>query len=212
MQDRFEHATDDALELYSLGMLAEAETGVLEEHLLICAECQHRLSETDSYVRHMRAAAAKLRSRESTRRTWGAGWLSIHSMLPRLGWVAVALLGLLALAWAFVGRMRSLGDDLPPVAVTLRTSRGQPEPLAAVAPRGRALILEADVAGLIPHGPCELEIVDANGRPVRRRPVRTEGDQLTATMTGVGAGAYWVRLYACGSPPELLREYALHVE
>ena len=212
MQTRFEHATEDVLEFYSLGMLSEAETEVLEEHLLVCADCQDRLAETDDYVRHMRAATAKLRAGKGRKHTWSAGRLFSALAAPRLAWVAAALCCLFVLVWVFAGRTRSLPIISPPVAVTLQTTRGQEDSLAARAPRGRVLLLQADVTGLPQQGLCELEIVDAGGRPVRRSQVKPEGDHLAAAVPGLGPGAYWVRLYAPGSRTELLREYALRVE
>jgi hypothetical protein len=212
VQAHAEHPTEDTLELYSLGMLGEAETETLEEHLLICAECQDRLAETDDYVRHMRAAAAKLRAGKIRKLTWSAGRLSFTSVLPRPVWAAAALCCLLLLAWAIGVRTRSLPVNSPPVAVALLTARGAGDSLVAAGPRSRALLLRADVTGLSQPGCCDLEIVDARGRAVRRLRAKLEGDQLTAVVSGLDSGAYWVRAYPAGSRTELLREYALRVE
>ncbi|MCL4487766.1 MAG: zf-HC2 domain-containing protein, partial [Chloroflexi bacterium] len=46
----------DDIELYALGRLAETDTAGVEEHLLICGECQERLADWDVYARAMRAA------------------------------------------------------------------------------------------------------------------------------------------------------------
>ncbi len=54
------HIDDDALEAYSMGRLAEAEAAPLEEHLLVCPECQDRLAGWDEYIAAMRAAMEKL--------------------------------------------------------------------------------------------------------------------------------------------------------
>lgn len=55
-----EHATEDALEEYALGRLRGAAVARLEEHLLICEECQNRLSQIDSFVQGMADADGML--------------------------------------------------------------------------------------------------------------------------------------------------------
>lgn len=47
---RKEHATEETLEEFALGRLRGAALTRLEEHLLICEECQDRLSELDAFV------------------------------------------------------------------------------------------------------------------------------------------------------------------
>ncbi len=59
-----QHITDDFLERYSMGIHPASETGPLEEHLLVCSDCQDRLDARDRFVGAMRAAAAKLRHQE----------------------------------------------------------------------------------------------------------------------------------------------------
>ena len=56
------HITDDDLEPYALGRLAEAQAAPVEEHLLVCEECRGRLAGWDGYPRAMRAALEKPRS------------------------------------------------------------------------------------------------------------------------------------------------------
>ena len=55
-----EHISEDALERYAMRTLPEPELAVLEEHLLICAECRQRLQATEQYVAAMREAAARM--------------------------------------------------------------------------------------------------------------------------------------------------------
>jgi hypothetical protein len=43
------HASDEALEEYSIGCLATGELQEFEEHLLICARCQDSVALTDAY-------------------------------------------------------------------------------------------------------------------------------------------------------------------
>jgi hypothetical protein len=56
-----EHATDDTLERYAMRSPPAPESERLEEHLLVCAGCQDRLTATDQYVAAMRSAAAAIR-------------------------------------------------------------------------------------------------------------------------------------------------------
>ena len=48
------HITEDILEAYSLGQMSEAEVAPVEEHLLMCPECQDRLQATDLFVATIR--------------------------------------------------------------------------------------------------------------------------------------------------------------
>ena len=43
------HYSDDLIEDYSRGRLAEDQSSAFEEHLLMCAECQTRLAQFDEY-------------------------------------------------------------------------------------------------------------------------------------------------------------------
>lgn len=55
------HIPDDLLEEYAIGRLPDIDCAPVEEHLLICPTCQNNLTETDEYIRVMRAVLARLR-------------------------------------------------------------------------------------------------------------------------------------------------------
>ena len=55
-----EHIAEDNLERYLMKTPPEAELGRVEEHLLICHECQNRLQAMDEYVTAMKSAAAEI--------------------------------------------------------------------------------------------------------------------------------------------------------
>jgi len=59
------HISDDSLEQYTMGTLPEPDLNLVEEHLLICEECQDRLKATDAYVVAMRSALKKHGKREA---------------------------------------------------------------------------------------------------------------------------------------------------
>ena len=44
------HIAEDVLELYALGRLSEAESTPIEEHLLLCPDCQDALAATDELI------------------------------------------------------------------------------------------------------------------------------------------------------------------
>ena len=210
MQARFEHATEETLELYSLETLPEAETEVLEEHLLVCPECQQRLTGTDVYVRHMQAAAAKLRTEGPGRRA--GGFVGVFAW-PAPVWAAVVVICLLGLGWAVIGKKSILPVQSAPIAVALQAVRGVEDTSTASVPEGRPLTLEADLTGLPAEELLEMELVDAGGHPAHRSGVKPEGRRAVLPIpSGLSEGTYWVRLYTAGPRNELLREYALRVQ
>jgi len=55
------HIGDDDLEHYHLGAVFGSELGIIEEHILSCAECAERAMEIGEYVDAMRAAMARMK-------------------------------------------------------------------------------------------------------------------------------------------------------
>jgi hypothetical protein len=55
------HVPDDTLERYAIQTLSDAESGPMEDHLLICGGCRNRLNAEIEFVTAMRGAAAKIR-------------------------------------------------------------------------------------------------------------------------------------------------------
>jgi anti-sigma factor RsiW len=54
-----DHIPEDLLELYSLGRLDESQLAPVEEHLLICHDCQDRLEGIDEFVAALRSAVGQ---------------------------------------------------------------------------------------------------------------------------------------------------------
>lgn len=204
MQSSFQgHASEDALERYSLGSASEAEAEAFEEHLLVCPECQDRLAEMDVFVRATRLAARNLQERPETR--WG---LLPHLAFPRRVWIS-AMAGL-ATVLASAGLWSLLRPgNVQPVTVGLASVRGHDQPFGARAPAGRPLRLQLDAAGLPEEPPYRVEIVDANGRTVHEVAVPGAGESLEAAVPSLRPGRYWVRLYSPAAPRVLLREFGL---
>jgi anti-sigma factor RsiW len=54
------HIDDDDLERYVLDQLSEDAAAPIDEHLVVCQECQDRLAQTDQRVQAMRTALRRL--------------------------------------------------------------------------------------------------------------------------------------------------------
>ncbi len=213
MQAKWEHPSEEDLERYAMGLLAEADVEAFEEHLLICPACQDQLAQTDEFVKAMRAAAQRLRGRnEPSQSKAPTGGLSALLTPSRLAWAAAAVALLAVVIWSTGLWRPGRPANVAPVAVLLQTSRGEAETGGVTAPAGRSLLLEADSSGLPAAAQWRIEIVDERGRPVRSSPATLEGERVRLTLReGLGRGRYWVRLYAGGSETPL-QEYALRVD
>jgi hypothetical protein len=55
------HLDDEVLDGYVLGTLPSLRVAEVEEHILICEECQDRLDGTSVFVQSISAAALKFR-------------------------------------------------------------------------------------------------------------------------------------------------------
>ena len=130
---RAKHVSEEDLERYSMNQLAEPELGEVEMHLLVCVECQDRVTESDRFVRSMRVAGSKLR-REPVWRLWPAWWR------PALA-VAFAV-GLLIVAGVHLG-----SRNAAPALAVLQASRG-PMPAHSQVPAGRPVQLQMDLTDL----------------------------------------------------------------
>lgn len=197
------HAEDDQLEKYAMGALAEEESAMVEEHLLICPECQDRLSETDRYIYAMRSAAAELRREPETRR-----WALLDFTQWR--WPALAAaFGVLAIAVGIGIQHDILRRGDVPVAVALRATRGA-DSLNASAPSKQPLELSLDLTGLRDLPSYRVELVGARGETMLQASVRPSDSKLVVTVDKrLPAGTYFARIYTPAG--QLLREYGLQL-
>ena len=62
------HPFDDAIEAYSRRTLPHSKIQQIEEHLLVCHDCQDRAAATDEFVSAIRAAAMKRRRMSAKQR------------------------------------------------------------------------------------------------------------------------------------------------
>lgn len=202
--DPGDHATEEALEHYSLGTLPECELEHFEEHLLVCPSCQDRLAETDRFIRAFRNAINEI---EVSPPPTTAGLLErmLHILLRPVP-ALVAGLSTLAVVVAWRVYTPALGH-VAAVPVLLRTERGGS---LHAAPAGKPLSVQLDAAGLAQSPRYAVEIVNTTGTPLVRLLATRDGDKIAfATAREFAAGSYWVRAY--DNSGRLLREYALKV-
>lgn len=222
------HATEEILEEYSFGRICEPQLGWLEEHLLICPQCQLELDDIEEYKVFIKAGLASF---ESNRRAaavpldspTGPGSpnrlasglrraLSLHfawpGMLASKSLLATACL--VALGGAIVAwRMQSPVTMEPAVSVKLVALRGGED--IARAPSGRPLDLVFDRTDLPGDLSYRAEVVNSLGRQMWSGSVRSADQKLSIRVDRpLSAGAYWVRLSSSAGP--LLREFGLNVD
>jgi hypothetical protein len=196
------HPSQDLWEQYALGRLAEAQTAPLEEHLLLCSQCQTALTQADDYVQLMRHVMSEREAGEKQPKrkpqapwTWRPVWVAAIA--------AACLLGVVYLRRAPPG---------PAATVLLNSLRGgQGDDSAAnPAPSGKPLRLEVSAADLPVAESYRLEVVEQSGRRIWTGAASRDGDKVGAELrTGLAKGSYWVRIYR---PSELLNEFELRVE
>lgn len=213
----WKHVDEEALERYTLGHLAEADIERIEQHLLICETCQHRVEEADQYVRSMRAAARRVernpplwdRAVAAARTLWAhrRSW-----KLPLPAWNRPVLTGMTAIAACAVLLITALPDRHTPyqeVRLT-RAVRGA-EPGVANAEAGQALRVSADLTGLPVLGSYRMELADAEGRIVWQGVAAPRDSSATVEIDKKpGSGRYWVRIYDPAG--DLLREFGLRLD
>jgi hypothetical protein len=198
-----DHASDEALELYATHSLPEPALAEIEEHLLVCSQCQQQLEEIDAYVSAMRSAAKRLEQEDESRKTY---WARVSRVLTfrKFGWaMAVA-----ALVLGAVGLRLSTKRTVEPFAIVLETSRGSG---MQHAPAGRRLELNLDTQGLPSFSGYALEVVDESARLQYQSDVKAEQSAVRASLpAGLRRGTYFIRLYSPSR--ELLREYGLQID
>jgi hypothetical protein len=222
------HATEELLEEYSFGRIGEPQLGWLEEHLLICPQCQLELDGIEEYKVFIKAGLASF---ENDRRAaavaldspTGPGSmnrlasglrraLSLHfawpGMLASKNLLAAACLVALGGAM-FAWRMQSPVAMAPAVSVKLVALRGGED--IARAPSGRPLDLVFDRTDLPADLSYRAEVVNSLGRQMWSGSVRIADQNLSIRVDRpLSAGAYWVRLASSAGP--LLREFGLNVD
>jgi hypothetical protein len=204
------HPSENIFEEYAFNRLSESDCAEFEEHLLVCARCQHNLAETDQYIQLMKRGTVEWRNLSSATVT--------AAKAPRMSTVrapiaailtALALIAALAIAIPHYSR-RATGHASPTELVAFRGGAG---PAMAKARAGGPITVMIDTADLDNPRHLRIQVVDANGKQIwtgaAAEPVT--GTRISARIdTRLRAGIYWIRLYSPAGG--VLREFGLHAE
>ncbi len=208
------HPTEELLEEYCFSRVGGPALACLEEHLLVCVDCQGRLEEAEACIALIKNATSAWERDHDGLKT-GPG---PRARFPRGrgAFIGAALAAGLACVLLPGGRSSSLVkpngvNPNGPSTVKLMAMRGGEFDGLASAPAGRALDLKLDRNSLPPQGGYRLEMVNQEGRRVWSGVPETDGAALSAHITkSPQPGVYWLRLYSGGG--ELLREFGMRVE
>jgi len=204
------HIETEDLELYAMGRISEERSAVLEEHLLLCAQCQDRLEEMDRFLKAFRQAAAQeplpALSLAGRVREFFASWVIARPSYA-LGAVATAVLAVVLLV------PRQAETVLGTYSVTLDSTRGESLAGIVTAPANHRLQLSLDLRGVPVRDRYTVTIASATGDILFTSSAEPAGGRLGVnTQSGLKPGDYWIRIAEPGTPPALLREFGLQVK
>jgi hypothetical protein len=199
------HPPEEALERYALGRVKGRYLAEIEEHLLVCAQCQDALAETDDFIAVMKQAAGGLQKEspiELLRRP-GRDWLGLSGLqLSPVCWAALAAAVLAVVVWIL--RPPSAAYE---AEATLLAMRGAEAGVPAV-PAGKPFLLKADLTEIPIAAAYRLEIAASDGALVwQGTAARQDSAFAVVVARRLPIGRYWVRL--SDNSGALLREYAL---
>jgi hypothetical protein len=204
------HPTEATWEKYAFGQTREPEVATLEEHLLVCEDCQNLLAEVTDYIQLMKVATLRLRKARARveappqpppiglTKSWAAS---------RAVWATAVAAGCLAV-WLLYSPLRFAHPGQFAVdRVMLASFRGGGvETIRARA--HRPLELDIDAEDVPAAAEYRVVVVTLSGKAVfTGRPNATGGTLSVALPEGLDTGSYWVRLYSPES--EVLGEYGL---
>lgn len=203
------HPTEELLEEYSFGRVCGPSLARLEEHLLVCADCQDQLKEVEACIALIKnATSAWERDYHGMNTPLGARAKFPHWRGALIG---AALAAGLACVVLLGGHPFSPDDPNRPSTVKLMAMRGGEFGGLASAPAGRALDLKMDRNSLPPEASYRMEMVNPEGGLVWSGVAQADGAALSAHITkSPRPGVYWIRLYS--GDGELLREFGMRVE
>jgi hypothetical protein len=192
------HPTEDVLEEYAFCRLSEKDLAKVENHLLICPNCQEALLRLDQFILAMKENSSE-DARSGSAQSGRGAYVGYGTAIA----IAVAALMVAAVA-PEIHRTRV---ETP---VQLVAFRGGENGALISAQAGSTLNLKVDLSDLTPSALYRLQIVDAQGIPVWTTESRASGSSFEVKMSpGLDRGVYWIRLY---SGSELLREFGLRAQ
>ena len=192
------HPDENVLELYCMQKLTGPALESLEDHLLLCAQCQDSVLECDSFLHGMRRALVL------PQETFAARFnLMQYFRMPTLVWAPA---GVAAMACAAFLLTRSYTPTMAPVAVALTATRGGAMPAAKA---GQPLDLDLDTRDLAGSGAYHVQVVDAAGKEVWTAMENVQQGHVHALMNArLSAGQYYVRVIDAQGAQ---REYSLRL-
>lgn len=204
------HLDEDKLEAYVMGRLPDTDIDSLEDHLLLCEQCQRRTKELELEWKAKRLAMSRIREEEGVlaarpKRLWsGLSRFMLAKPAWALGAVAVAIAAGLLLVPA------SQDGPITYRAIELSAMRGSDGESIASQSNER-LRLRLDLTELEKLPVYLVAVVDAGGNLVWETSQATQRqDKLQVDVARrLPPGTYWVRLLDPAPGRRLLREYPL---
>lgn len=192
------HPSEELLEEYAFGRLMGARLEALEEHLLLCGDCQAGLAQADDFIRLIKAGSQELIADPPR-------WLAWERCYRRAAPRAIVSAALAAACIAGMVYIKPAAS-VPATPVVLVSMRGSDGPAHGPAHRP----LEFAVSESLATGTYRLEMVTDTGRVVWVSEATARDGKLEAPASrSFARGLYWVRIYD-GSG--LLREFGLQLE
>ena len=203
------HITNEAIELYAMEKLSAAEEVRVEEHLLLCANCQKQLQETDDFLHAFRIAAPRVEAEEAARmeEPW---WQRFLSWFPRIQLMhAAGVVAALVVAVVLIApRTREASGT---AELTLTAMRDGDPGAAATMSAGQSLDMKLDLTGLQAEARYAVEVADGRGNALWRSEAAPDAGILHLRMEQpLKSGDHWVRIYRLRDR-EMLREFAVRV-
>jgi hypothetical protein len=200
------HVGDDVLERYLLRRLTEAEIPPVEEHLLVCEECQDQMAETENFMLATRVALQK-QARKPAGIPFRTRLLTLLRPRYAMPVMAMALFSV-GLGVYMQPRQLSPGATLPEVSLT--AMRGPDSALPHVrADHGLVLNLPGNALPAAADA-YQVRIVNSDGVEIWIGIPQLMGNGIRAVVSRqLNPGHYWVRLTR---GPELLHEYGVRAD
>lgn len=201
------HLEEDQFEAYAMHVMSGDELDCVEEHLLFCEACQDRMQAVESYVKAMRGAALRIRTKKKTAPAAGGAFHRLGSLLhaPLPVWGGAIMMAVL-LVMVSLHQVRQ--HPGAPVDVELQAVRGES---AGTALAGHALNLHLDNQGVRYLPNWSIEIVDSEGSRVWNGTGAWSDTAIRATVSkSFSPGTYYVRILQGAVDP--VREYQLVVK
>lgn len=198
------HLTEEKIESYSMGKLAESELALVEEHLLLCGICQEQVEKMDEFVHAVREAAKLAKDDPPT--AWDR-FRTFFTFHPGSAWAGVSAVAAAVVIFSFLPFSSST-----PQRLALSTVRGS-ESSVPHAKANTPIDLQLDVTELPASPLYTIELVDSGGGIVRNYTNEPKSSKLNVAIgEKLPSGQYWIRVYGNSLKTELLREYGLKVD